>query len=587
MPSIPRNPTFTQRPVLASKALLLTQQGVPALLASLLSSRQEQSMGWLKAPLRDLIPYTELKNTHQAAELLTRHIDEQSHIIIVADYDCDGATACAVAVRALASMGAKVSYVVPDRMVHGYGLTPSVVELIVERFPDAALLVTVDNGIASFDGVDAALECGIEVLITDHHLPVEGGAMPAAQCIVNPVQPECTFPSKALAGVGVIWYVMWALRDYLIHEKGRELGPETRVSNLLPFVAIGTVADVVPLDVNNRILIQGGLLRIRAGRSFPGIDALATVGFWNQTKVSELVTVDIAFGIGPRINAAGRLTTMDVGIECLLTDSAAKAAEYAEELNNINQERKEVEQGTIEEAVEQAQSSVVSDTLTIVAHSPDWHAGVVGIVAGRIKEAQWRPTFILCSDPDTGEIKGSGRSIPGFNLKDALDQVDKAIPGVLLRFGGHAMAAGVTIAPGGVEAFKAELERQAKTHLDPALLNEEVLHDGELNTSQLNLATYYQISQIPWGQGFPAPQFKNTFTIVEAKKIGKNNDHLQLTLENGGLQFNAVKFRYPEEAPQKGAHVDAIYTMDIRRTRHGDANLQLLISHLMLDEGAD
>lgn len=560
------------------KASSLLKEGADPLLARVLASRGLSSMSKLKGGLRDILHHSQLKDSDKAAKFLLEAIEGENHLIVVADYDCDGATACAVALRGLRAFGAKISFVVPDRMVHGYGLTPGVVELVLERFPDAYALITVDNGIASFEGVEAANSEGLKVLVTDHHLPVEGGLLPDAACIVNPVQPECGFPSKALAGVGVIWYILWSLQD-LLRSKGHTISPEQRVSNLLPLVAVGTVADVVPLDENNRILVQAGLNRIREGKSFPGIDALAVVGFGNRTRIEELVTTDIAFGIGPRINAAGRLETMDVGIECLTTNDYEKAQELSRELNTINQQRKDIELGMVNEAVEQAQKLIESNTLSIVVHGDEWHQGVIGIVAGRIKEEHWRPTFVLSTDPVTGEIKGSGRSIPGFNLKDTLDQVHKAVPGVLLRFGGHAMAAGVTIAPGAAEQFKEALEAQTKKHIDRSILSEVIEHDGSLSVVQINEATYRTLSLAPWGQGFLEPSFKDEFEIKSAKLAGVSKDQLQLRLSREGIEFEAIKFRHVGPTP-KGV-VDIVYKLNLKYDKWGNASVTLLIDHIL------
>jgi len=335
------------------------------------------------------------------------------------------------------------------------------------------------------------------------------------------------------------------------------------------------------LDENNRILVQSGLAKIREGKGFPGIDALALAGHGNRTRLEELVTTDIAFGIGPRINAAGRLKTMDVGIECLTTDDPQRAQELATELDTINQQRKSIEQDTVEEAVVQATGILGEDikTLSISVHSPDWHPGVIGIVAGRLKEQHWRPTFVLTSDPETGELKGSGRSIPGFNLKDALDQVDKADPGLLLKFGGHAMAAGVTVAPGGFERFRDGFEAQVRLHLDEKLLSQQIEHDGSLSGLQLNVATAKELSSPPWGQMFLEPSFHDEFEVKEAKLMGAAKNHLRMKVERDGITLDAVRFRFAGDIPS--GTVNLVYKLARNRNKWGDEYLSLLVDQIV------
>ncbi len=561
-----------------SVVMTLLRNGAAPLLARVLAGRGLDAMETLTGSLKGIFHHSQMLGAAEAARFLADGIEQGREFLVVADYDCDGATACAVALRGLRAMGAKVNFIVPDRMVHGYGLTPSVVDLAVERFPAAAVLVTVDNGVASHYGVERAVELGLEVLVTDHHLPAKNKPLPPARVIVDPSQPGCPFPTKATAGVGVIWYVLWALQDELKRRGVDPVVPGFKVSTLLPLVAVGSVADVVPLDDNNRILVQAGLDRIRAGQSFPGIEALATAGVANHTRVEDLVTTDIAFGIGPRINAAGRLETMDVGIECLTTDDPERATQLADELTTINQARKEIEHETVVQAVEQAEALVIEGTQTIAVHAPDWHAGVIGIVAGRIKEKRWRPTFVLTTD-SSGQVKGSGRSIPGFNLKDVLDQVDKANPGLMPKFGGHAMAAGVTLRVGGFEQFRDAFEAEAAKVLTPDILSQRIEHDGSLSGQELQPQTARVLRAAPWGQMFPEPSFCDTFTVVEAKVVGQRKDQLNLLLEREGVTLKATRFRHEGPVPRGSASL--VYKLALHRDKRGDDELRLLIDHIL------
>lgn len=571
--------TVEQRRYSPATAMALVREGAAPLLARVLAGRGLDSMAELSGALRFIFHHSQMKGTEEAAQFLADGIERGQNFTVVADYDCDGATACAVALRGMRGLGANINYVVPDRMVDGYGLTPSVVDRVFRRFPNTHTIITVDNGVASHAGVEHALDLGLDVVVTDHHLPAKGKPLPRAQVIVDPSQPGCTFPTKNTAGVGVIWYVLWALQDEL-KRRGREPAqPGFKVSSLLPLVAVGSVADVVPLDENNRILIQAGLERIRNGKAFPGIAALATAGVRNHLRIEDLVTTNIAFLIGPRINAAGRLETMDVGIECLITDDPDQAAELAAQLTEINQTRKEIEHETVVEAVKQAEALVREGTLSIAAHATGWHAGVIGIVAGRIKERRYRPTFVLTTDPETGQVKGSGRSIPGFNLKDALDQVDKAHPGLMPKFGGHAMAAGVTLRPGGFEVFRDAFETEAARLLDDRLLNQRLDHDGSLSGQELTPATARQLSGPPWGQMFPEPSFCDEFNIVEAKITGQHRDQLSMLVVRDGVSLRATKFRHEGPAPR--GTVRLIYKLALHRDKRGNDELRLLIDHIV------
>lgn len=567
----------------AVAAQSLTREGCEPLLAQVLASRGVTSLEQLWGGLSNIARHTELKGAAEAASFLADAIEGRRPMLVVADYDCDGATACAVALRGLRAFGAQIEFIVPDRMIHGYGLTPSVVDLAMTRYPQTQVLVTVDNGVASHAGVEHAVKQGLEVVVTDHHLPAKNKPLPPARVIVDPSQPGCSFPSKALAGVGVIWYVLWALQDELRNRGLEPLRAGFKVSHLLPLVAVGTVADVVPLDQNNRLLVQTGLELIRKGLSFPGVDALATAGRANRTNINQLITSDIAFGIGPRINAAGRLETMDVGIECLITDDHNHALELAERLDAINQERKEIEHETAVEAVRQAEALVVDGNLSIAVHSDAWHAGVIGIVAGRIKERRYRPTFVLTTDGASGQIKGSGRSIPGFNLKDVLDQVDKACPGLMPKFGGHAMAAGVTISAGGFEKFRDAFEAESRQVLTQEILEQTVEHDGSLTAQELCPKTAKALRTPPWGQTFPEPAFCDEFNVVSAKVGGAKKNTLKLELERDGVLLDATMFRFEGKVPV-GA-VTLVYKLQLGHNKYGKDELKLLIDHLVCEKG--
>ncbi len=415
---------------------------------------------------------------------------------------------------------------------------------------------------------------GIAVLVTDHHLPVADLPPPDARAIVNPNQVGCKFPSKSLAGVGVIWYVMWALQEEMSRRGIEPLQDDYDVTSLLPIVAIGTVADVVALDRNNRILVNAGLDRIHRGDSFPGVDALATSAKRNPR---ELTTGDIAFGVGPRINAAGRLQTMDAGVECLTTESVARAQALASQLNELNEERKSIERTVVEQAVDKlAEELVLADCYSVILHRDEWHEGVIGIAAGRMKERTWRPVFIMTTNHE-GKLKGSGRSIPGFHLRDALDVVYKGNPDMFIGFGGHAMAAGVTLKPGYFEEFQKSFEEVAKNMLTPADLNQVMETDGALDVDEMNLDTVADFKLHPWGQMFPAPTFSDEFRVLEYRKLGDKGQHLRMTVEKGGKKFIAMKFRHDpeEEVPPR---IRAVFKLDANSFKN-ETNLQLLLDY--------
>ena len=532
----------------------LEQAGVHPLLARLFAGRGVTRADELDDTLAHLLAPATLHHTDAAARLLADTLAAKQSICIVADYDCDGATACAVALRGLALLGAApgtLHYVVPDRTVHGYGLTPAIVDLALAKQPQ--LLVTVDNGIASFDGVAHARAHGLAVLVTDHHLPalVQGAvALPDANVIVNPNAPGDNFESKALAGVGVMFYVLLALRAELRSRGAYEGGKEPRLDSLLDLVALGTVADVVKLDANNRRLVAQGLKRIRSGRMQPGIAALFAAAGRQPTRAAAF---DFGFALGPRINAAGRLADMTLGIECLSTDDPLRAAELAQQLDNINRERREVEAGMREQA-EAAVEHLMLHTdageppAALALFDPEFHEGVVGIVAGRLKDRLHRPTFVFALGAD-GNLKGSGRSIPGFHLRDALDLVAKRHPGVLIRFGGHAMAAGCTIAEEHFDTFDAALQRVATEWLDAATLTRRVRTDGALALEYFNIETVTALDAQVWGQAFEAPLFCDEVDVLAQRLVA--DKHLKLRVRHLGQQRDAIWFGHAEPVAER------------------------------------
>jgi single-stranded-DNA-specific exonuclease len=561
-----------QRAVSSRSQWQLEQQGLHPLLARIYAGRGVHSSDELDYDFRSLLPPAGLTNAAEAALLLADHIARQRKILIVADYDCDGATACAVGVRALRAFGARVDHLVPNRFTHGYGLSPDIVELAARAAPD--LLLTVDNGIASVAGVARARQLGMATLITDHHLP--GDELPAADCIVNPNLAGCDFPSKALAGVGVIFYVMLALRAEL-RRRGWFAEPggrsEPNLAALLDLVALGTVADVVRLDHNNRVLVSQGLRRIREGRLTPGVRALFHAAGRNPAQASS---VDLGFLIGPRLNAAGRLADMSLGIECLITDDPGRAMNIAQQLDALNRERREIESAMQAQASEQIAAwgaEMAGDAAAVSLFDPAWHQGVVGILAARIKERLHRPAFAFARAND-GEIRGSGRSIAGLHLRDALDLVSKRSPGLLLRFGGHAMAAGVSLRESDFVLFSESFARVADELLAPADRTQTLETDGGLESAYFTLATARLLAAEVWGQGFPAPLFADEF-LVESQRIVKEK-HLKLRLRKGTQIVDAIQFNF-ERAP--GRRMRAAYRLAINEF-NGVETAQLMIEHI-------
>jgi single-stranded-DNA-specific exonuclease len=526
----------------------LAGAGLPSALARALAARGVSDVRELELGLDGLAPPQALSHIDAAASLLADAIEAEARLLIVADYDCDGATACAVGLRGLrllaAGTQASIDYLVPNRFEYGYGLTPEIVDLAARRTPD--LLITVDNGIASVEGVARAAELGIEVLVTDHHLP--GAVLPAAACIVNPNQPGCGFPSKHLAGVGVMFYVLLALRAEL-RARGRfDAATQPRLDALLDLVALGTVADVVRLDRNNRVLVAQGLQRIRSGRLHAGIAALFQVA---RREARTARAADLGFAIGPRINAAGRLTDMTVGIECLATDSYEHALELAEQLDALNRERREIEGGMQLDALATLDAATVERSRTICLYDEHWHPGVVGLVASRVKERFHRPTIAFARSGES-ELRGSGRSIEGVHLRDTLDLVTKRAPDLVRRYGGHAMAAGLTLGIEHYEGFVRAFEDATRASCDRALFERTLATDGPLAPGEIVASLIEACDEHVWGQGFPAPVYANEFMVLEQRLV--KDRHLKLRLELDGRPFDAIFFGRLDPLPRQ-AHL--------------------------------
>ena len=520
----------------------LHEEGYLPPVARALSARGIRDASELAQEWKSMLPPAMLEGTREAAERLALARERGERVTVVADYDCDGATACAVAIRGLGMMGVKADYFVPHRVHHGYGLSCAVVDLLAARTPRPDVLLTVDNGVSSAEAVRHAAELGIDVIVTDHHLP--GAELPPAVCIVNPNLADSAFPSKALAGVGVMYYVLLALRA-LLRERGvYTQQTQPRLDALVDLVALGTVADVVKLDKNNRILVAQGLNRIRLGRTHAGISALFAVA----GKKPEAAGVrDFGFALGPRINAAGRLDTMENGIECLLADDPVVALDYARSLNDFNAARQELET-EMQQAAETALSCCNVDSLaTLTLYDGRFNEGVVGLVASRLKEKVNRPTIVF-APTDDGALKGSGRSIAGVHLRDALDLVSKALPGAVLRFGGHAMAAGLTLrSEDDLPAFRDAFEKAVRSMVDASVFERVIYTDGGLAPDEITERLVQAIDSQIWGQGFDAPVFANEFRVVRQSLV--KDAHTKLILELGGQRFDAIFFRHTETLP--------------------------------------
>ena len=554
----------------------LEQAGVHPLLAQLYAARGVQSPQELDDALAKLLPPSAMKGTQEAARLLADAIETDQKLCIVADYDCDGATACATGIRGLRLLGARhVDYIVPDRVQDGYGLTAPIAERV--KASGANVLITVDNGIASFEGVVRARALGLQVLVTDHHLPaLRAGQvqLPDADVIVNPNQPGCSFESKSIAGVGVMFYVLLALRAELRARGKFDTHNQPKLDTLLPLVALGTVADVVKLDANNRRLVAQGLKRVRALVLPAGLAALFVA---SSREAKSATTFDFGFALGPRINAAGRLSDMTLGIECLLTDDPAQALELAKTLDNINRERRDIEGNMREQALLVADSlfeAAAEAPPAICVFEPDFHEGVVGIVAARLKDKFHRPTFVFATSGATGhghELKGSGRSIAGFHLRDALDLVAKRYPGVLLRFGGHAMAAGCTILEEHLPAFEHGLAEVAAQWLDAATLLRRLDTDGPLKPEYRRADLVDTLHHEVWGQGFAAPTFSEELEVVSQRLVAEK--HLSLKLKHHGQPVDGIWFSHTEPLP---ARVTLAFRLDVDSWR-GERRVRFLV----------
>lgn len=551
---------------------------LPPLLTRLYAARGVQSAAELDKGLARLIPYQQLKGIDAAVDLLVQALQQRQRILIVGDFDADGATASSVGVLGLRMLGAAhVDYLVPNRFEYGYGLTPEIVVVALQRQPE--LLVTVDNGISSVDGVAAAKAAGLKVLVTDHHLP--GPELPAADAIVNPNQPGCAFPSKALAGVGVMFYVLLALRARL-----RELGwfakagiSEPNLGELLDLVALGSVADVVPLDANNRILVHQGLARIRAGRARPGLRAVLEVAGRQHARITS---TDLGFILGPRLNAAGRLDDMSLGIECLLCEDEALARDMAQQLDELNKDRKAIEQGMQREALAQLKDlPVESLPFGLCLFEPDWHQGVIGILASRLKERYHRPA-IAFADAGDGLLKGSARSVPGLHIRDALDAVAARHPGLISKFGGHAMAAGLSLPQEHFGAFAAAFDAEVRRQLSEDDLTGRLLSDGQLGAEEFHLELAKALRHAgPWGQHFPEPLFHGVFQIVTQRVVGEKHLKLVLKTECGSLTLDGIAFNVDREIwPNPNVRwVELAYKLDVNEYQ-GRESVQLMVAHL-------
>ncbi len=577
------SPSIVARVAPADAVERLRDGGVHPLLARIYAARGVTAARDLEADFERLAAPETMLNLVVMAKHLADAITAKKKLLIVGDYDADGATACAVGMRALRAFGADVGYLVPNRFEYGYGLSPEIVRLAHSQSkPD--MLITVDNGIASIEGVEEANRLGMRVLITDHHLP--GERLPDAACIINPNQPGCGFPSKNLAGVGVMFYLMLALRAEFrnrgAYGQQRAKAQDTRhkdsssleisepnLAELLPLVALGTVADVVALDQNNRILVHHGLARIRAGRAQPGIVALFRVA---QRDPRRAAARDLGFTLGPRLNAAGRLQDMALGIECLITGDEERALSIASELDKLNRERRSIETDMREEALAAVESRDYGDGYSLSLYDPTWHQGVVGIVAGRIKDRFHRPTFAFARGND-GEIRGSGRSIPGLHLRDALDRVAVTHPGLILKFGGHAAAAGLTLRESDFDRFRDAFEVAARQLLSPADLDRVIETDGGLALNECTLESVALLAEPVWGQGFPAPRFCDEFEVAAQRIVGEK--HLKLTLTRGARKLEAIRFYWTDAAPRR---VRVVYHPMVNEY-NGARSVQLNIEH--------
>ncbi|WP_322785985.1 single-stranded-DNA-specific exonuclease RecJ [Oceanobacter kriegii] len=576
----PASPNIVQRPLPAEWQL----SGIPATLQRIYAARGVTRDDELQLTLKSLLPYHAMKGLDAALTLLVDAMQQQQRVLVVGDFDADGATSTAVAIRALRMMGLQqIDYLVPNRFDFGYGLTPELVDVAVQQRPD--LILTVDNGIAANAGVAAAQAHGIKVLVTDHHLP--GDELPDAEAIVNPNQPGCAFESKAACGCAVVFYLMLALKTRLasIGFFAKQQISEPNLLDLLDLVALATVADVVPLDYNNRILVEQGLRRIRAGRCQPGIRALLEVAGRDPLRV---VSTDFGFVVGPRLNAAGRLDDMSMGIECLLTDNPSIAVQIATELDGMNRDRRQIEAGMAQDAERTLKSltSALDQTTDYPAgvclYQADWHQGVIGILASRVKEKIYRPV-IAFAQADNGELKGSARSIPGLHMRDALDLVFKRQPGLIKKFGGHAMAAGLTLVEDGFDTFRQAFAEVCEELLEPGSLQEQIEVDGELASEDytLELAETLRWAS-PWGQGFPEPCFSGEFELVQQRIVGEKHLKLVVQPKGTGLLLDAICFNVdPALWPSPKTAAQLVFQLDVNEFR-GNRSVQLLVRKIFI-----
>lgn len=562
---------IVERPYDEADRRALINAGLHPVLARVYAARRIRSAAELEDDVQRLLPPASLAHCEEAAVLLADAIAAGKKLLIIADYDADGATACAVGMRALRAMGADVNFLVPNRFELGYGLTPELVDIAAGRHPD--LLITVDNGIASVEGVARASALGIATLITDHHLP--GAELPRAACIVNPNQPGCGFASKSIAGVGVMFYVMLALRAELRRRGAFSEQPEPNLAALTDLVALGTVADVVPLDANNRILVAEGLKRIRAGRAQPGLEQLLRAAGRGPAQAGGF---DLGFILGPRLNAAGRLADMSLGIECLVTDDAARAANCAQELDRLNRERRRIEAEMLEQARAAADAIAEAPGAAAAFYDPAWHQGVVGILASRLRERLHRPVICFARAKETERsglcLQGSGRSIPGFHLRDCLDLVAKRAPGLIVRFGGHAQAAGLTLRAADLSSFRDAFAQAAEDTMPREALTRTVETDGALEPQQVSLGLAQLLEARVWGPGFPAPLFCDTFALESQRVVGEKHSKLQLVKD--GRRLQAMRFNALDPLP---ARFRAAYRLSVNEY-NGLQTVQVNLEHV-------
>ncbi len=560
-------PEIVERPVAADARDALQRAGIDPVLARVFAARGVVSPEELDLRTERLLTPDGLRNLANMAEILADAIDSSQQLLIIGDYDCDGATACAVGMLALRAFGARVDYLVPNRFEYGYGLTPEIVRVAAQRKPD--ILITVDNGISSVDGVREAHALGMRVLITDHHLP--GDRLPDAACIVNPNQQGCAFPSKHLAGVGGMFYAMLALRGEL-RRRGTFSGRQApNLAALLDLVALGTVADVVRLDYNNRILVEQGLRRIRAARCRPGLRALLELC---GRAPEQVCAHDLGFLVGPRINAAGRLSDITVGIECLIGDDPDRSRILAQQLHELNRERRSIEADMQAAALEHLEDIDAANAFGLALYRHDWHQGVIGILAARIRERFHRPVIVFADGPD-GELKGSGRSIPGLHLRDALDLLDKRHPGLVLRFGGHAAAAGLSIRPDSYAPFRVAFDAILRELLTPADLEERIETDGVLDPRRIHLDLAETLRTVAWGQGFPPPRFTGEFRVAEQRVVGGAHLKLRLAVAGAPGGVEAMLFRCEERLPER---IRCVYRLEVSDW-NGLRCAQLVLEH--------